>query len=141
MVENAPTGRRWSFATAPGLVVSLLPCIACPGCWPAYAGVLGWLGLGALMDRAWLLPIAAAALALAVFGLAFRAPQRRGFAPALLGALASGVVLSGKFGIENEAITYGGAVALGVATVWNAWPVPRTVVCTSCATDCGEPAS
>jgi mercuric ion transport protein len=141
MVESAPTGRRWSLASAPGLVVSFLPCIACPGCWPAYAGVLGWLGLGALMDRAWLLPIAAVALALAVFGLAYRAAQRRGFAPAVVGALASAAVLFGKFGVENDAITYAGALALGVATMWNAWPVPRAISCPTCASDCGESVS
>lgn len=136
-VETA-SGRRWSLAAAPGLVVSLLPCVACPGCWPAYAGVLGWLGLGVLMDRAWLFPIAALALGFAVFGLAFRSAKRRGLAPATLGVVASAVVLAGKFALESDAITYTGALALGVATLWNAWPVKRAASCEQCGTECEE---
>lgn len=138
MVDLARTGRRWTLATVPGFVVSLLPGVACPGCWPVYAGVLSALGLGALLDRVWLLPIAVVALALAVFGLAFRAPQRRGYAPAAVGAIAGVGVLIGKFALEDDAITYAGAITLGIASVWNAWPVRRAPACTTCASDCGE---
>lgn len=138
---GARTGRTWSLATVPGFVVSFLPCIACPGCWPAYAGALSALGLGALLDRAWLLPIAIVALALAVFGLAFRARQRRGYAPAVVGAIASAAVLVGKFALELEALTYVGAITLGGATLWNAWPRRSAATCDACTAECTRSAA
>lgn len=126
-------GRAWSLAALPGVALSLLPCVACPGCWPAYATVLGALGLGALMDRAWLLPLACVALAAAVAGLAFRARSRRGYGPASIGAVAAVLVLVGKFALESDALTYVGVALLGGASVWNAWPRASAPACESCA--------
>ncbi len=57
----------------PGVGVSLLPKLICPLCWPAYAGLLSTLGLGFLISTAYLFPLTAALLALAVASLAFRA--------------------------------------------------------------------
>ena len=37
-------GWRSSLATLPGIALAFLPKIACPACWPAYAGVLSSLG-------------------------------------------------------------------------------------------------
>ncbi len=52
---------------APGIGLSLLPKIACPACWPAYAGLLSSIGLGFLIpNRAYLLPLTAIFLAVAV---------------------------------------------------------------------------
>src|SRR5262249_33508534 len=38
----SPVRSRWrvSLGALPGIGVSLLPKVACPACWPAYAGVL-----------------------------------------------------------------------------------------------------
>jgi len=60
--------RTWkqSFMTIPGVGVSLLPKLACPFCWPAYAGLLSSVGLGFLISAKYLLPITAAFLVLAV---------------------------------------------------------------------------
>ncbi len=126
-------GRAWSLAALPGVLLSLLPCVACPGCWPAYAAVLGSFGLGALMDRAWLLPLACVALALAALGLAFRARSRRGYGPALVGGVAAVVILAAKFALESDALTYAGVALLGAASVWNAWPRASAPACESCA--------
>lgn len=125
-------GRGFTLAAVPGLLVSFLPCVTCPGCWPLYAGVLSSLGLGALLDRAWLLPVAIVALGLAVFGLAFRAPRRRGYAPAIAGIVASVTILVGKFLVGSDAVTYSGAIVLGAATAWNAWPARRAAGCVAC---------
>lgn len=73
-----------------------------------------------------------------VVSLLFRSAKRRGLAPATLGVVASAVVLAGKFALESDAITYTGALALGVATVWNAWPVKRAASCEQCGTECEE---
>jgi hypothetical protein len=42
--------RTWkqNLLAVPGIGLSLLPKIACPACWPAYAGLLSSLGLGFL---------------------------------------------------------------------------------------------
>src|SRR5215469_10839217 len=94
--------RTWkqNLWTVPCIGVSLLPKLACPLCWPAYAGLLSSVGLGFLISAKYLLPITGAFLVLAVGGLAFRAKHRRGYGPLALGLAASGVVLTMKFALE-----------------------------------------
>ena len=62
----------------PGIGLSALPKLACPVCWPAYAGLLSSLGLGFLISAAYLLPLTIVFLTLALAALAFRAKRRRG---------------------------------------------------------------
>jgi len=94
---------RWrlSAAVLPGIAVALLPKLACPACWPAYAGLLGSVGLGFLIETRWLLPLTAVFLAAAIGALAYRAKERRGFAPFAVGILAAGLVLFGKLRLES----------------------------------------
>ena len=54
--SRARNGWRSSLATLPGIGLAFLPKIACPACWPAYAGLLSSLGLGFLLDVRWLFP-------------------------------------------------------------------------------------
>lgn len=110
----------------PGILVALLPRITCPSCWPAYAGLLGALGLPILMDVRWLLPLTAASLVLAIAALAVGARRRRMFAPLLLGSSAAAVILIGKFAMGSNLATYLGTAALVGASVWNAWPAAPT---------------
>jgi hypothetical protein len=58
------TERTWkqNLLAVPGIGLSLLPKVACPACWPAYAGLLSSLGLGFLVSTAYLLPMTAAFL-------------------------------------------------------------------------------
>ena len=58
-----------SLAVLPGIGVSLLPKLACPLCWRAYAGLLSALGLGFLISAKYLLPLTVALLAIAVLSL------------------------------------------------------------------------
>ena len=50
----------------PGVGVSLLPKLACPLCWPAYAGLLSSLGVGFLISTKYLLPLTVGFLSLAL---------------------------------------------------------------------------
>src|SRR5260370_7612829 len=90
----------------PSVGVSLLPKLACPACWPAYAGLLTSLGLGFLISVVYLLPLTTAFLVLALGALAFRAKQRHGYGPLLLGIVAACGVLLGKFVWRANTIIY-----------------------------------
>jgi mercuric ion transport protein len=126
--------RTWkqSLTTIPGVGLSLLPKLACPFCWPAYAGLLSSVGLGFLISARYLLPVTAAFLVVAVGALAFRADRRRGYGPFLLGLFAAVGVLVGKFWWESNPVVYAAVLVLVVASVWNAWP-HRAAVSDCCA--------
>ncbi len=100
----------------PSVGVSLLPKVACPACWPAYAAVLSSLGLGFLISAKYLLPLTAAFLAFTAGSLGFRASQNHAFGPFWLGSFAVAVVLVGKFYFDWAPATYCGAGLLIVAS-------------------------
>ena len=126
--------RRWKqgLMTLPGVGVSLLPKLACPFCWPAYAGLLSSVGLGFLISAKYLLPITATVLVLAVGALAFQARRRHGYGPFLFGALAAAGVLVSKFWWESNPAMYAAVGLLVGASMWNAWPL-RALVSDCCA--------
>lgn len=128
------TGWRSTVATLPGIGLAFLPNIACPACWPAYAGVLTSLGLGFLLDVRWLFPLTAVFLLIAVVALSFRARGRRGFGPFFVGLCASAIVLGGKFGFESDLAMYAGLGLLVTASVWNTWPRHAAAACSACTT-------
>lgn len=74
----------------------MLPSLACPLRWPAYAALASSLGLGFLASSAYLLPLTGALLAIAVVGLGLRA-KTKGYGPLMLGLLSAAVILPGKF--------------------------------------------
>ena len=121
--------------SVPALGVLLLPVGTCPACWPAYAGFLSSLGLGFMLYEEYLLPIAATLLVVALGTLLYRARDRRGFGPFLLGGAASATALGGKFALESDLLLYGGFGLLTLAAAWNSWPKrpenPRA--CAGCA--------
>ena len=119
--------RTWKqgLLALPGVGVSLLPKLACPVCWPAYAGLLSSGGRGFLISAAYLLALTLAFLALTLVALGFRATNRRGFGPFLIGLVAAIAILFGKFRWESKLMIYGGIGMLVAASVWNTWP-PRT---------------
>ena len=90
---------RWRLngALLPSVGVAFLPKLACPACWPAYAGLFSALGLGFFDYTPLLLPLTALFLLIAVTALAYRARQRRGYSPFLLGVLAAGTLCIGPF--------------------------------------------
>lgn len=118
------TNTTWKHALVmlPGVGASLLPKLMCPLCWPAYAGIVSSLGLGFLVGSPYLLPVAAAFLAVSTGALTFRAHQRHGYAPFWTGSAGALLVLAGKFRFESVAATYAGITLLVAASIWNIWP-------------------
>lgn len=124
---------RLNLAMVPGIGAALLPKLACPACWPAYAGFLTSLGLGFLTDASYLLPLTALFLAVALGALAYRARTRRGYKPLLVGLVAASIVLVGKFTFVSEPTMYAGLGLLIGASVWNTWPRRREApACPEC---------
>ncbi len=126
-------GWRSSLATLPAIGAALLPVGACPVCVAAYAGVFSALGLGALLQTRYALPLTVLGLLIALVALGFRAKGRRGLGPFLVGVLGSALVITGKFVLDLEPAWYGGIGLLVVASVWNAWPKAQgTGRCSAC---------
>ena len=119
----------------PAIVVALLPNLACPACWPAYVGLLSSVGLGFLISETYLLPLTAAFLLIALAVLGIGAKKRRGYGPFFLGLLAMATILLGKFAFAIEVFLYVGIAVLVAASIWNAWPNPRSksTSCPACA--------
>src|SRR6266550_5983635 len=94
---------RWKqgLLALPGVGVSLLPKLACPLCWPAYAGLLSSVGLGFLVSAAYLLSLTVGFLVIALGAMAF----------------------NGKFRWESSPTMYGAVGLLVIASLWNAWPI------------------
>jgi multidrug transporter EmrE-like cation transporter len=131
-----PARTRWQaiVASSPAVGVALLPKLTCPLCFPAYAAVLGALGLEFVDYTPYLLPLTAAFLVVTVGVLALQT-QRTGIVyPLLLGIAASALVLIGKFHFESEWLTVGGIVLL-VASVFfgNRAKSDSTASCPACA--------
>lgn len=131
---GSSSGWRSSLATVPGIALAFVPQFACPACWPVYAGLLSSAGLGFLLDTAYLFPLTAAFLALAVGALGFRARTRRGFGPFAVGLAATAIVLVEKFSFDSAPAMYGGIGLLVAASLWNAWPKRKGEVgsCPTC---------
>ncbi len=124
-----PRLSRSGLLTIPGIGLALLPKLACPMCWPLYAGILSSLGLGFLIGTAYLVPITIGFLAAAVVALGSRAKQRRGFGPLAIGIGGSAAILLGKFWADSILATYGGVIVLVAASIWNVWPRRLAAAC------------
>lgn len=114
--------RSW-LAVLPAVGMAMLPMLACPACWPAYAGLLSSIGLGFLTQRAYLLPLTVAFLIVAVGALGFRARKRHGFGAFVIGLAAALIVVVAKFHFESDPAMYGGIALLIGASVWNTYSV------------------
>src|SRR5262249_54673117 len=113
-----------SLASLPGVLVAFLPKLACPACWPAYAGLLSSLGLGFLMSSMYLFPLTVGFLAIALIALSLRTRGR--YAPLMVGSVGAGAVLLVKFVWDLNSIAYVGVGLLAVASIWHALPHRRT---------------
>src|SRR5690348_603817 len=117
----------------------MLPKLACPACWPAYAGLLTSVGLGFLVSAVYLLPLTVAFLILALGAMVFRARKRHGYRPFLLGMVAASGVLMGKFVWESTSAIYGSVGLLVMASLWNTWPhgdkSTQETTCSGCHTE------
>jgi len=109
---GAPSGWCGLLTVIPALGASLLPLGICPACWPAYAGLLGTLGIGFLLEKAYLLPVTMVLLGLALVSLVYHASARRGYGPFALGVVAVSLVLVGKFTRFFDPLVYVGLALL-----------------------------
>ncbi|MCU7939119.1 MAG: MerC family mercury resistance protein [gamma proteobacterium symbiont of Bathyaustriella thionipta] len=121
-------------AILPTVGVALLPKLVCPACWPAYAGLLSTLGISFVDYTPYLIPLTVVFLLIAIVSLAYRAKQRHGYKPLLIGLVATGIVLTGKFYYDNDITMYLGLFLLVVASLWNTWPTSHAsnASCTAC---------
>ncbi len=120
--KNRDSVWRNSLAALPAIGAVLLPTLGCPACWPAYAGILGSLGVSFFNYTPYLLPLTIVFLIIALASFAYHAQKRRGFGPLGLGLVASLAILLGKFTFASNAVLYSGVVLLVCASLWNAWP-------------------
>ena len=129
---------RWKqgILAVPSIGVSVLPKLACPACWPAYAGLLTSIGLGFLISVRYLLPLTIAFLVLVLAAMLFRARDRRGYGPFLLAVPAASGVLLGKFAWDSRATVYGAIGLLVVASLWNTWPRRGTLNDVTVSSNC-----
>ncbi len=109
-------------AVLPSIVLALLPRLACPCQFPAYAGLLGSMGLTFLTQTMYLFPLTASCLTFAVGGLAVGAKRRQGYAPFGVGLIAAALLLIGKFIIASEPAVFIAIAMLLLASFWNSWP-------------------
>ena len=134
--SSSPAGTRWKamVASFPAIGTALLPKLACPLCFPAYAAVLSALGLEFVDYTPFLLPLMAAFLAVANVVLALQTRRTGNSMPLLLGIVASIVVLIGKFGLEIDWLTTVGIVLLVVAVFLGSRTKSTSVApCPACA--------
>lgn len=114
-------GTPWRklLALLPPVGLALLPNIACPACWPAYAAVLSSLGIGFLPSNRYLFPLTLAFLAFYLGMLAWDARKRQRLGPLVLGGLASILLVAGRFVIDSNTALYAGITLLVTASIWN----------------------
>ncbi len=124
--------RKLGFLTIPGILVSLLPSLGCPLCWPAYAALVSSLGLGFLASSIYLLPLTGVLLAVAVAGLGLQA-KSKGYGPLVLGLVSAATILPSKFMLGSNVMTYSGVALLAIASVWSLAP-KRSAASAACAT-------
>jgi len=127
--------RKLGLLAIPGVVVSALPILACALCWPAYAALISSLGLGFLASSTYLLPLTGALLIVAVVALGLQI-KPNGYGPFLLGIVSAATILSGKFMIGSNLMTYSGIVLLVFGSGWSLIPKrsalsPPSSTCTS----------
>jgi len=130
--KSPRSGARATLAAAPAIVIALLPNVFCAACWPAYAALLSAAGLGFSMQSRYRLPLTIALLALATMSIGFRAPMRRGYAPAIAAALAALSLVLAKFVIDSTTAAHVATAVFAAAAVWNVWPSRPAPACPAC---------
>lgn len=118
---------RTVLAMIPGVGASLLPKLACPACWPAYAGLMTSLGLGFVLETTWLLTITTLFLAACLGALFVQARRADQWAALVMGLIAAGVILVAKFVAEIDLLIYGGVGGLVFAFYWSLRVMPDDI--------------
>jgi len=114
-------------STIPAILIAMAPQVFCPACWPAYAGILSSLGIGFVNYTPYLLPATITLLLVALTAFAYGANKRRGYGPLIAGFVSSVLIVVGKFYLEMDMVLYSGAIVLMSASIWNAWPLEKSI--------------
>lgn len=146
-MDGAPTSKQIGAALAadksryaglsalPAAAAGALPASFCPACYPALAGFVGSLGLGASADRI-IAPLTIALLLIALAGLGFQASRNRNYWPLAAGAAGAAAMYAGQFVLALPAVKIGGIALLVAASFWNVIPKLRKRTghdCPACA--------
>ncbi|MDE2489765.1 MAG: hypothetical protein KGM24_02890 [Elusimicrobia bacterium] len=135
-IAAAVSRRTRSFASLtalPAAVAGLLPVGFCPACYPAWAGLLSALGLGAVSERV-LAPLTAALLVAAVGGLAYQARRRGRYGALAAGIVGGAAMYAGQFLLRAWPVKGLGIALLIGASLWNILPRRRRPEnCPACA--------
>ncbi len=115
----------------PALGASLLPSLSCPACWPAYASLLGAVGLSFVGKSKYLIWLNVGALAISLIVL-FRRTRQGSYVSVLIGAFAALLILTGKFLLNSNPVAWLGAAALLTAFVWSRRPEAKPAACPAC---------
>jgi len=130
MISNV----RQFLAAVPAVSIALLSHVGvCPACWPLIGGLMSSLGLAFLIESRYLLPLMVGCLVLAIAALGWGA--RRNYWPLILGVVASGAILIGKFALDASPVTVGGVGLLIGAYLWSFW-LRRPSKASSCQSCC-----
>jgi mercuric ion transport protein len=125
-------GWRQGLAVLPTLGLAAVPVGVCPICFAGYVGAFSSLGLGFLLEKRYFIPLAGLALLLALGALLWKAPQRRGYGPFVLGLTGGVALAAGQWVQTVPTLTFLGAAGLVIASLWNAWPLPGKA-CNACS--------
>jgi len=133
--EGKKAGILGGIAIGPGLGAAFLAKAACPLCYPAIGSVLSAVGLGFLFEGPYFIILAGLFLAVAIFGLAYRAKSRHGYGPLGLGLAGIALLILGRVVLSLDWLMYLGVVILLGASVWNLIPWRSSKSCSSTICD------
>lgn len=140
---SRPGLARWLavLGAVPAAVLGFFPAAVCPACYPALAGLLSSVGLGASGGDA-VRPITLLLLAVAVAGLAWSARKTKRWLPVALGSLGALAMYAGSYWAASVPLKWSGIAALIGASIWNVLPAKRAggtagASCPACKTDKG----
>jgi hypothetical protein len=110
----------WSvISTMPATAIALFPAAFCPACYPALAGLLSALGLGALVSDVVLKPLTVLFLLISLFSLAYQSRRTKRWGPLLVGSLGSIGIYLGLYVLPFRALKIASVVLLIGASIWN----------------------
>ncbi len=120
------------FAAIPVIGAAVLPSVTCPACWPAYAGLLSSLGIGFVNYTPFVMPLMAFFLVFALALFAYKAKNRRGYGPFILGIGAGLILFLNRLFVGFDFILYSSIALLVSASVWNNWPKQKIIKKSCC---------
>lgn len=116
---------------APAVGFSLLPALTCPACLPAFASVLGAVGLTFIAEPRYLIWLNLTALIIALFLLA-RSERQWVSRPLGVAAAGAAAVMLGKFVWTNSWLWWTGLGVFMLGSAWSGLRRRSQRVCTNC---------